>query len=73
MALSNKSDGNKQNDELEKLADKIESTKLALRDLDMENRIGKIAPGDFETLKSELLEEWQEAEEQYKKASQSEN
>lgn len=56
------------NDALEQLADRIESTKLALRDLDMENKIGKIAPGDFEALKSELLEEWAEAEELYKEA-----
>ena len=48
----------------EVLADKIESTRLALKDLDLENKIGKIAQEDFNFLKSELLKEWADAEAQ---------
>ena len=55
----------KRYDQIEELADRMESTKLALRDLDMENKIGKISSGDFEILKAELLEEWVEAKHEY--------
>jgi len=48
------------------IKDDIESTKLALRDLDMENKIGKIANDDYEALKDELLGEWKSAEDEYK-------
>lgn len=43
------------------IKDKIESAKMALKDLDMENRIGKISSEDYEAIKDELLEEWQSA------------
>jgi len=46
----------------ESTSDQIESIKLALRDLDLESKIGKISQDDFDSLKDELLEEWQEAE-----------
>jgi len=46
----------------ESTSDQIESIKLALRDLDLESKIGKISQDDFHSLKDELLEEWQEAE-----------
>jgi len=54
-------------DKEQNLRDDIESTKLALRDLDMENKIGKIANDDYEILKDELLDEWQSSENEYKK------
>ena len=54
--------------EKEELSDRMESAKLALRDLDMENKIGKISPDDFEILKGELLEEWVEAKHDYESA-----
>lgn len=60
-------------DEKEQLHDRIESAKLALRDLDMENKIGKISPGDFEILKEELLEEWSQAKHAYEAAQKETN
>ena len=53
-------------DQEQNIKDDIESTKLALRDLDMENKIGKIANEDYEILKDELLEEWKSSENQFK-------
>ncbi len=44
--------------ELMKLKDQAETLKLALRDLDLENKIGKIDVNDFNLLKKELLAEW---------------
>jgi len=55
----------KENQE-QNIKDKIESAKLALRDLDMENKIGKIANEDYNVLKDELLDEWNSAESEYK-------
>jgi len=57
----------KKADKEQNIKDEIESTKLALRDLDMENKIGKIANEDYEVLKDELLDEWKSAENEYKK------
>ncbi|MDH5717158.1 MAG: zinc ribbon domain-containing protein [Spirochaetia bacterium] len=51
---------------LQDLHDKIESTKLALKDLDLEHNIGKISNEDFDLLKKELLSDWVEQEEIYK-------
>lgn len=53
-------------DREQNIKDDIESTKLALRDLDMENKIGKISNDDYEVLKDELLDEWKSAEEEFK-------
>jgi sortase (surface protein transpeptidase) len=53
-------------DKEQNIKDDIESTKLALRDLDMENKIGKISNDDYEVLKDELLDEWKSAEDEYK-------
>jgi hypothetical protein len=55
------------------IKDKIESTKLALRDLDMENKIGKIANEDFDLLKNELLDEWKSAEDEFSTLKKSQN
>ncbi|MES0490094.1 MAG: hypothetical protein ABUK01_08890 [Leptospirales bacterium] len=49
---------------IEQLSDHIQSLKLALRDLDQENKIGKIDPGDFESIKDEMLIDWKYSEEQ---------
>jgi len=54
--------------EQESMRDQIESSKLSLRDLDLEHKIGKIASDDFEILKNELLLEWKSAETSLKKA-----
>ena len=56
----------KKEEKEQSVKDNIESTKLALRDLDMENKIGKISNEDYEILKDELLEEWKSAENEYK-------
>ena len=49
----------------EALQDSIQSMRLALRDLDLEHKIGKISEEDFETLKKEMLSDWAGVEEEY--------
>ncbi|MDH5720531.1 MAG: hypothetical protein OEZ13_07890 [Spirochaetia bacterium] len=50
---------------LESLQDTIQSTRLALRDLDLEHKIGKISSEDFDALKKEMLSDWAKVEEEY--------
>ena len=54
--------------ESDPIKDRIDSIKLSLKDMDLEHKIGKIESEDFETLKNELLEEWQSNEKLYQEA-----
>ena len=64
------STGNQENQEIKEdieIKDKIKSLKASLKDIQLENQIGKLANQDYEILRAELLKEWAIYEKKLKK------
>ena len=62
-------DTNQKSEDIIIIQDKIKSIKASLKDLKLENEIGKLSNQDYHILKAELLREWSENEKKIKNKS----